>query len=135
MTTVDWTPVLQAGVGALAAVIPPSIALFVAWLKAHNHAVLASAARAAGGVAYDSLASASRTGALDWDAARATAIQEGLQALQTITQEKTTPAHEALVVGSLGDHLAVDPSVAVAGSTAVASAAPGGTAIALTAAA
>ncbi len=135
MTTIDWTPILQAGVGALAAVIPPSIALFAAWLKTHNHAVLATAAQAAGGVAYDSLASAARTGGLDWSVARATAIQEGLQALQTITQEKVTPAHEAMVIGALGDHLAADPSVAVAGSTAVATAAPGGAAIALTAAA
>lgn len=125
---IDWTPVAQAAVTALATILPPVVAIGAAWLQAHNHRVLADAVQTGGGVAYDTLVAATRDGSMDWQAARAAAVEDGMHAVKQIVRNPGDVAALATkVTGSLGRLLAADPSVPAGGAsvaTAVATSGP-----------
>ena len=133
--SIDWTPVAQAGVGALALVIPAGALYLATWLRSRGQQRLADAVQTGGGVAYDSMVAATRNGSIDMNAARAVAMQEGIAAVNQLATKEAAAlgaaATQTLVKGALGDRLASDPTVNVGGaSTATATAGPGETATA-----
>lgn len=124
--SIDWTSVAQTGVTVLGVVLPVVTTVGAAWLRANGQAMAAQAIVTAGGVAYDALHNATKGGTVDWATARATAIQEGVAAVQAITGDPATEAVLAKVTGAFGNALAADPTVTVTGnSVATAVAAPG----------
>ncbi len=126
--TIDWTPVVTAGVQALAVVIPVGAMIAAAWLRSHNQTLLANAVTTAGGVAYDAAHSATQGGTIDWQTARSVGIREGVAALTALAPAAVAAMGEnataTTVIGALGNNLAADPTISAAGN-AVATAVAG----------
>ena len=128
----DLAPLEAAAITAAATIISASAAVVAGYIRSHVRNVdlasaLSSAATLGAGIAHDSLTSAVANGAVDWNAAKATAIASGTAAAQRLAAGVTAES----VTAALAPLLAVDPSVpAGTGSTATATSGAGGEAIA-----
>ena len=127
----DWTPIEQAAITLAATAITIGTPMLVNYVRMHfKNALLASAVQAGAGVAYSSLVAAHANGATpDWQAAKTSAIANGVVAAEKLAAQNVPPN---LIAGALGGLLATDPTVSATGaSSATASSPPGGTAAAM----
>ena len=118
------------------AAITAGVGYLVVWLRArHANTLFVQAVQLAGGVAYNSMVAASaKSGVLDFGAARASAINEGVAAASKLATLATgqLASLPTAVDGALGQQLAADPTVSALGnSTATATAGPGQSATAV----